>query len=491
VGFMARKIEILGLGAGDIDQLPLGIYRKLKNADHIYLRTKEHPVVSQLEDEGVQYESFDHIYERHEQFESVYKEIVDALFSAAKDQDIVYAVPGHPLVAEKTVQLLLESSKEKGYDVTVEGGQSFLDAMFTSLKIDPVDGFQMLDGATLHRDELQLNHHIIICQVYDQMVASHVKLTLMEHLPDDYRIFIVTAAGSKEEEIKEIPLFELDRQTTISNLTSVYVPPVSNEALLYHQFATLRRVIAELRGPNGCPWDKKQTHVSLKKYMLEEAYELLEAIDLEDDDHMIEELGDVLLQVMLHAQIGEDEGMFSIDDVIRGITEKMIRRHPHVFGDVSVKDAEDVVKNWEQIKKEEKAANEDSLLNDVAKSLPGILKAYKYQKKAATVGFDWPDVKPMWEKIHEEIREFQQETEKNEQDRQKMIEEFGDILFALVNVARFYKIDPEEAISVTNVKFYQRFRYMEEAVKKEGKTMNDLSLDELDEYWNKAKEVGL
>jgi tetrapyrrole methylase family protein / MazG family protein len=169
----------------------------------------------------------------------------------------------------------------------------------------------------------------------------------------------------------------------------------------------------------------------------------------------------------------------------------MIRRHPHVFGDVSVKDAEDVVKNWEQIKKEEKAANEDSLLNDVAKSLPGILKAYKYQKKAATVGFDWPDVKPMWEKIHEEIREFQQETEKNEQDRQKMIEEFGDILFALVNVARFYKIDPEEAISVTNVKFYQRFRYMEEAVKKEGKTMNDLSLDELDEYWNKAKEVGL
>ncbi|NNV04755.1 MazG family protein, partial [Brevibacillus sp. MCWH] len=148
--------------------------------------------------------------------------------------------------------------------------------------------------------------------------------------------------------------YELDRATTVSNLTSVYVPKVEHDELLYHDFTTLRRVIATLRGPNGCPWDRKQTHESLKKYLLEETYELLDAIDRQDDENMIEELGDVLLQVMLHAQIGEDEGMFSIDDVIRAITEKMVRRHPHVFGDVHVDHAEEVVRNWQAIKQEEK-----------------------------------------------------------------------------------------------------------------------------------------
>jgi tetrapyrrole methylase family protein / MazG family protein len=483
-----NTIYIFGLGAGDIEQLPLGVYRKLKTASPLFLRTKEHPVVAALEEEGVSFTSFDSIYEKHEQFEDVYEEITTILLEQVKKRDIFYAVPGHPLVAEKTVQLLLEAERRKECRVVIEGGQSFLDALFTTLKIDPIEGFQLIDATSFQGE--QLNKHTIFCQVYDSFIASEVKLTLMEQLPDDYPVYIVTAAGSKEEKVTKIPLYELDRSTTLNNLTSVYVPPVREEKLLYHRFETLRRVIATLRGPNGCPWDRKQTHESLKRYLLEETYELFEAIDENDDEHMIEELGDVLLQVMLHAQIGEDEGMFSIDDVIRGITEKMIRRHPHVFGDIIVENAEQVVENWQRIKEKEKKDRSNSLLDDVPKSLPNILKAYEFQKKAAKVGFDWDDVKPMWEKVEEEIAEFKRETLAEQNNRSRLISEFGDILFALINIARYYDINPEEALHSTNKKFYQRFSYIEEQAQKRGVALTSLSLAELDRFWEEAKEKG-
>ncbi|NUK32024.1 nucleoside triphosphate pyrophosphohydrolase [Parageobacillus sp. VR-IP] len=487
-----NTIYIFGLGAGDIEQLPLGVYRKLKAASPLFLRTKEHPVVKELQEEGITFTSFDFIYEKHEQFTEVYQEIAAVLLEQAKKGDIFYAVPGHPLVAEKTVQLLLEAERRNECRVVIEGGQSFLDALFTTLKIDPIEGFQLMDATSLQGGEWSLTKHTIFCQVYDSFIASDVKLTLMEQLPDDYPVYIVTAAGSKEERVTKVPLYELDRVATLNNLTSVYVPPVRDEKLLYHRFETLRRVIATLRGPNGCPWDRKQTHASLKRYLLEETYELFEAIDDHDDDHMIEELGDVLLQVMLHAQIGEDEGMFSIDDVIRGITEKMIRRHPHVFGNVTVESAEQVVENWQRIKEKEKETNDEpvSLLADVPKSLPGTLKAYELQKKAAKVGFDWDDVEPMWEKVAEEIAEFQQEAAKLH-DRSRLISEFGDILFALINVARYYDINPEEALHIVNQKFYRRFSYIEEQARKSGRAITSFSLAELDRFWEEAKEKGL
>ncbi|MCZ0755789.1 nucleoside triphosphate pyrophosphohydrolase [Anoxybacillus sp. J5B_2022] len=481
-----NTIFILGLGAGDVDQLPLGVYRKLKTASPLFLRTKEHPVVEALAEEGVSFTSFDNVYEQHETFEQVYETIVYTLLEHVQAGDVFYAVPGHPLVAEKTVQLLLEAEKQGRCRVKIEGGQSFLDALFTALRIDPVEGFQLIDATSFREDEWQLTNHLIFCQVYDALIASEVKLALMEQLPDDYHVYVVTAAGSAEEKVMEIPLYELDRVTTLNNLTSVYVPPVKDETMLYHRFEMLRRVIATLRGPNGCPWDRKQTHESLKKYLLEETYELFEAIDAQDDDGMIEELGDVLLQVMLHAQIGEDEGIFSIQDVIKAVTEKMIRRHPHVFGDVAVQNADEVVQNWQRLKEAEKKDRSDSLLDDVTKSLPNLLKAYEFQAKAAKVGFDWDDVRPMWKKVEEEMKEFQREC-----SPQKRIEEFGDLLFALVNIARYYNINPEEALHMTNTKFYRRFSYIEEQVKKRGLRIEELSLEQLDQWWEEAKEKGL
>lgn len=484
------KIEIVGLGAGDLNQIPYGIYKKIINANRIFLRTKEHPVVVELEQQGFTYESFDYIYEKNDQFTDVYEEITLKLIEEARQKDVIYAVPGHPFVAEKTVQLLLEKCKEENLTIEIIGGQSFLDNLFQAVRIDPIEGCQIVDGTALSREELQVRQHMIICQVYDAFIASEVKLTLMELLPDDYEVTIVTAAGSHEEQILTVPLYELDRVTTLNNLTAVYVPPVTDETILYRDFNKLREVIAELRGPNGCPWDKKQTHQSLKKYLLEEAYEVLDAIDEEDDEHLAEELGDVLLQIMLHAQIGEDAGLFTVDDVVASITEKMIRRHPHVFETENLHDANEVIKQWDEIKKQEKEQSgspENSILAGIPKSMPALYRAAKLQKKAAKVGFDWNEVAPIWMKVQEEIAEFMNETKQNNNEKAK--KEFGDVLFAFVNLGRFYNIDPELALQETNEKFFHRFQYIEKTLQQREKKFEEVDLAYLDQIWEEAKKV--
>lgn len=488
---MAKRIEIVGLGAGDLEQLPLGVYKKITRAPHLYLRTKEHPVVAELVKEGLQFTSFDSVYEKHEQFEEVYLEITSILLEKAESEEIIYAVPGHPLVAERTVQLLLEKGKNAGIEIVIGGGQSFVDALFQALKIDPIEGFQLLDGTSLAADDIQQNQHIFISQVYDQFVASGVKLTLMERYPDEYMVTIVTAAGSKQEEIITVPLFELDRQVKVNNLTSVYIPPVEDENVLFKNFSKLREIISVLRGPEGCPWDKEQTHETLKRYLIEETYEVIEAIDKGDIDHLIEELGDVLLQVMLHAQIGEDEGYFSIADVIEGISEKMVRRHPHVFGSVEVENTDEVLQNWEEIKRQEKGEVDPSVLAGVSYSLPNLIRAYELQKKAAKVGFDWQEILPALEKVKEELQEFEDELDVINGQSELAKKEFGDLLFAFVNVARFLKIHPEEALFETNEKFVRRFQFIEQRVAESGKKFEDFSLDELDLFWDEAKQEGL
>lgn len=480
-----KKITVIGLGASEIEQLPLGAYRHLKKQGQVYIRTMDHPVAKQLSEEGIQFLSFDSIYEKYDDFESVYEAIVAELVSA-EGETITYAVPGHPFVAEKTVQLLLEAEKQHKIELDFLGGHSFLDEMYTALRIDPIEGCQIVDGLGLTSDELNFKEHIIIVQVYDRVVASDVKLALMERLPDDYEVTIATAVGSSAEKLTSVPLYELDRVTTLNNLTAVYIPPVKDETLLYGDFSKLKEVIATLRGPDGCPWDQKQTHESLKKYLLEEAYEVLEAIDEEDDDHLIEELGDVLLQVMLHAQIGADDGYFSVHDVIKTITEKMIRRHPHVFGQAQVQGTDEVLTNWEQIKAKEKGVTDDlSIFSSIPKGLPALMEAMKLQKKAAGVGFDWEDAAPIWMKLQEEMAEFMMEMK--EENREKMKREFGDILFVLVNLARYYGIDAEEALLMTNQKFKRRFKYIEETSNVEGKNVKTMSLEELDRKWEEAK----
>jgi tetrapyrrole methylase family protein / MazG family protein len=235
-----------------------------------------------------------------------------------------------------------------------------------------------------------------------------------------------------------------------------------------------------------CPWDKEQTSKSLKPYLIEEAYEAYEAIESDDDEHMKEELGDLLYQIYAHSEIAREreEKGFTIDDVANGIIEKLIRRHPHVFGGEEVNDKHDVIRNWEIIKKKEKTHRE-SILDGVPKELPALLKAYRIQQKASRVGFDWKEEEDIIKKLDEEVTEFK-EVLKNT-DREKLKEEAGDILFTIVNILRFIDINAEEALSLTIKKFIHRFKFIERESANEKKNLNEMSLSEMDELWEKAK----
>ena len=483
-----NQLTVIGLGAADFDQMQMGVYKKIKAAKKLFVRTDDHPVLQDLREQGIEFTSFDEIYVKHGSFGPVYEEIAQRLIEAVVHENIMYAVPGHPLVAEQTVQHLIEAHKKGQIQLVIEGGQSFLDPIFGALKIDPIEGFQLLDGTSMSMHDVNMRQHILIAQVYDAFSASEVKLTLMEKYRDDYPVTIVTAAGSSQEQLRTVPLYELDQAAEINNLTTVYVPPVQNDEDALRDWVTFRQIIATLRGPNGCPWDQKQTHESLKKHLLEEAHEFLAAVDAEDDFAMVEELGDVLLQVFLHAQIGEDNGYFTLEEVLASINEKMIRRHPHVFGNVSVEGAEDVVTNWEAIKKAEKGHEVDvPLLKSEYRPTSALQTSYNYQKKAATVGFDWPNVEDAWEKFAEEWKEFKEEITNGSPTTR--LDEFGDVLFTLVNLARFYKISPEEAMIHANEKFAHRFNFVEQRVKESGKTFESFTLDQLDAFWDEAKRI--
>src|SRR5699024_3820747 len=478
---MENKIYIVGLGAGEVEQLSLKVYRLLSNQKYpLYIRTADHPVVKDLREEGITYESFDTLYESHDHFTDVYEAIVERLKTYAQSSSLVYAVPGHPMLAERTVQLLNEQTD---VDVEIVGGQSYLDDMFTTLNIDPIDGFQFVDATSFDREQLNYEQHLIFCQVYDQWTASEVKLALLEDLPPTHQVTIVDAAGTSDETKKSVPLAELDHEIGIRNLLSIYVPPVGRLELT-HTFKRLKEVIAILRGPDGCPWDQKQTHESLRAHAIEEVYELIDAIEREDDEGILEELGDVLLQVMLHSQIGADSGYFTVDDVIKRVTEKMIHRHPHVFA----KSTEAENKTWDELKAEEnygRIANDNYLLSDIPKQFPALIRAEKLQKQAAKVGFDWTNVHDVWAKADEELTELQEAID--HEDELNIAEEFGDVLFVIVNLARFYKVKAELALHETNEKFISRFNHVERRVKENAQSFADVSLAEMDHYWDEAK----
>lgn len=246
-------------------------------------------------------------------------------------------------------------------------------------------------------------------------------------------------------------------------------------------------VMARLRGPNGCPWDIAQTHRTLRRFLLEEVYEMLDAIDQGDDAGMREELGDVLYQVVIHSRIGEEEGLFSAQDIVGDITEKMIRRHPHVFSEKSLENKGESVLNWDRLKQGEKRQHHDRMLDGVVKGLPSLLQAYKLQEKAAKVGFDWDKDEDVLAKLDEEWQEFQEALQ--EQDGDHAEEEAGDVLFVFANVCRHFHIEPECALHRANSKFRRRFSHVEQRVKESGRSWNEFSLDELDSFWKEAKDL--
>ncbi|MDW8102296.1 MAG: nucleoside triphosphate pyrophosphohydrolase [Anaerolineae bacterium] len=476
-------ITILGLGPGDPKLITREVWEILENAREIYLRTSKHPVVDFLP-KGLEVRSFDHFYEEKETFDEVYKAIAEEIVRLGeRPEGVIYAVPGNPLVGEATTRLILQLASEKGVEVKVKEGLSFLDSLFVSLYIDPLEGLQIVDASELashHFPRLDPDRPVVIGQLYDRFMASQVKAMLLDLYPEEHLVTLVRGAGTPAPVVRTLPLYQLDRQEDIDHLTSLYIPPLPEESSLI----SLQEIVAHLRAPDGCPWDRQQTHKSLRPYLLEESYEVLEALDEENSAKLRDELGDLLLQVMLHAQIALEEGEFRPGEMVASLIRKLKRRHPHVFGQVKVKDAEDVVLRWEIIKQEEKGEEwRGFLLEGIPRALCALAQAQAYQRKAAQVNFDWDSVEGVWQKLEEELREL-----KAAQTPEEVEKEVGDVLFTVANLARWLKVDAESALRMANARFASRFRHIEIQAREKGKNLRELDLREMDALWEEAKD---
>jgi tetrapyrrole methylase family protein/MazG family protein len=483
------SITLVGLGPGNPAHLTREAWQVLAEADEVYLRTQKHPTISALP-QGLVLHSFDLLYEEADDFEGVYTAIAaEVLALGRRPQGVVYAVPGHPLVGEASVERILDAAREAGLPVRVVAGLSFVEPVLTALGLDALAGLQLADAtelATMHHPPLNPDLPALVAQLYGPALAADLKLTLMNQYPPEHPAILVHSAGTAQEQTVTVPLYELDRQSDVAHLTTLYLPPLARVS----SFEGFQETIARLRAPDGCPWDREQTHQSLRSNLLEEAYEVLAALDQEDAEALREELGDLLLQIVLHAQIAVEAGEFSMADVIATVDAKIKHRHPHVWGKRVVSGAEEVVHNWEVLKAQERRAkvsddaHPSSALSGVPQALPALTQAEAYGRRAARVGFDWPDVGGVVEKIGEEMQELQSAT-----DEQERTAELGDLLFAVVNWARWLNLDPEAALRQTNARFAQRFAWVEAEARRQGLDPVQMELDELEALWQAAKET--
>ena len=481
-------IKIVGLGPGAKEALTIGTIYEFENNKNIFLRTEKHPTVDYLKEKRIIFDTYDNVYESIGSFDEVYLNIANDLIKKhEKLGDLVYAVPGHPLVAEKSVFNLIELCKENNIEYKTIPAVSFIDAMIESLRIDPIGGLKVIDSFDIGNQILDKRIGTIVTQVYNQLIASEVKIKLLEQYNDETQIYYVRAAGIKDQEsIRRIPLFELDMQEDIDYLTSIYIPKdLKNKK----DFNDLLEIIEILRSEDGCPWDREQTHKSLEKALIEESYEVIDAIDQDDDNSLIEELGDVLLQVVFHASIGKEDGYFDISDIIEGICNKMVSRHPHVFkGCNELNSSDEVLVKWDELKKKEKGYSSlTEEMKGITKGLPALLRAHKVQEKAKKVGFDFDDVSFAINKVKEELKEVIDVY--NTENVEKIKEEIGDLLFSCVNVARFLKVDEEIALNWTIDKFIKRFDYIERVAKERNIELTNMNIDEMDKLWEISKKL--
>lgn len=474
-----NTIQIIGLGAGSIDELTIRAHRALNENIPTFARTERHPAVKKLQEE-IEIKCFDDFFEKYETFDEVYEKITDNILELVKKYGkINYCTAGSPYYGDIVTKKLMDEYKGE-INIIIIDGMSFLDKCIKLSGFSDYKSIKILDCLEADEFSFDINSFSVVTQVYDSEMASQLKLKLMETYPDDASVLKVDVL---EENVIKIPLFMLDQEKKYGFSTYFCILPIEISKNTVYNVTNLCRIVKILRGPDGCHWDMKQTHESIRQHVIEEAYEVVDAIDNDDVDNLVEELGDLLFQVVFHAELGSEDGYFNFGDIVTNVCKKMYSRHPHVFGDVKAGNVDEALESWESSKQKEKnlSSYTDNLKN-VPKALSTLSRSYKIQKRAAEVGFDWPDAEGAVLKIKEELFEFIEEYKNS--NSEKMEEEFGDLLFALVNLARFVKINPDIALNRTINKFINRFEYIETHSKKDLKQM---TLEEMDELWEESK----
>jgi tetrapyrrole methylase family protein/MazG family protein len=531
-------ITILGLGPGDEALLTRAAWELLQSTRVLYLRTAIHPTVAALPP-SIELRSFDALYESADDFGTVYERIAAELVDRVQQgEEVIYAVPGHPLVAEATSRRLLGLARDRGIPTRLVAGLSFVEPVCVALELDPLEhGLQLIDAldlvpsaedrgprtedapdsvlspqsSALAWSEIQgigpytppllpfplaPTRPALICQLYSRQIATHVKLSLLERYPAEHPVVLVQSAGvAGVERVRRVPLHELDHQRDLDHLTCAYLSPLAPLADLRGPEGIVA-VFTRLLGPGGCPWDREQTHQSLRAALLEEAHEVLEALDADDMAALSEELGDLLGHIISHSEMARQAGLFDLGSVYEGIATKLIRRHPHVFGELSVSSTGEVLRNWDAIKQAERAAKGQSqrgALDGIPAGLPALATAQELTRKAAKAGFDWDDVQDAWNKLYEEIgeiREAAQAAQLTDAERtQRLEDEFGDLLLIAAKLAWWLHVDAESALRRAGAKFHRRYAHVEQQVQQQGRDLKALSVAEKIALWEQAKSA--
>ncbi|HEY8218307.1 MAG TPA: nucleoside triphosphate pyrophosphohydrolase [Acidimicrobiia bacterium] len=485
------RVVVVGLGPAGVDLLVPAARDALERHAVRFARTARHPAVADLAAAGIDLASFDERYEQAADLDACYRSIVTAVIDAAAEHGTVaYAVPGSPAVAERTVELLHDAAREGGIELEVVPGMSFADLAWARLGVDPLTtGARVVDGRALDPAAVDPSRPLLVAQCDHALVLSDVKLALLEHHDPATGVIVLQRLGLADEQVAPVALEDLDRAVVPDHLTSIFVPGVGSSPT--RELGRLLALAARLRGPGGCPWDAEQTHHSLTRYLLEESYEVVEAVEglpadapagvAADDPRyaaLVDELGDLLYQVIFHAVLAEEAGAFDMGDVARGIHDKLVRRHPHVFGDTAAETSDAVMANWEQIKKEEKGV--ESIVAGITPGLPSLLYAHKLLRKAASVGLEPDDVARSLARIDAAVAVLRAAGGTDEEQA------LGELLAATVALARALGVDTESALRGWSARFRARFERMEQLALDRDLDLHALAPAEVEALWEET-----
>lgn len=454
-------------------------------AKKLFLQTAQHASAQWLTDEGLPFVSMDDLYEESPDFDELNLSAAKRLLCG---ENAVYAVLGRGAGQAFLTLLRLKAEKENARIICLPG-VGFAEAALSALPMGEgaFDAYTVCAANALKND-LDPRRALCVEQMDTAVRAGEVKLLLSDFYPDEAPVWLCALDEKGAYRARKLALYELDRQKAYAADTVVIVPPLRFEALNRYGLDELCAVLERLRGPGGCPWDAEQTHASIRLSAVEEAYEVVDAIDRQDDTALCEELGDLLMQVVFHARLGEERAAFSMRDITTGIVQKLVYRHPHVFAHTSVSGSGEVLKNWEKLKSAEKGFDTvASAMEAVPRAFPSLMRGVKVQKKAANAGFDWNNAAEALRKIYEEADELNAAIASGE-SAERLREEMGDLLFSAVNVARLLKLDPEDALAAAVDKFLDRFKRMENRILEDGKRLDAMTLSEMDVYWDKIKK---